>query len=335
MTHPSLGLILRITVTASIIAFFAFKLDWLALIAEFNALNTLYIGVAVVLAGVTHVLGGLRWWYLLKVQSIEVSAPYALRLTFTAQFFNLFLLGSIGGDAAKLIYLARLAPTQKTHAAVSTIMDRLMGLVVMLVSALLAGFFQYGIMTHNDSLRSAASYLIVVLIILLGGTCSLLVIPEDIFERIFPNLWKRFPKRHLIALTLQGFKQHGVALLDTLIALAISVAAWIATGFVGLLLAKSMSLDATYPTILIILSLVTFVAILPISIGGHGVREGAFVVLFGFFIGQESMTASSLLQSQAIIYSILFFISFSCWGILGGIMYLLGSDKPIHISDIE
>jgi hypothetical protein len=61
----------------------------------------------------------------------------ATGITFVAQFFNSFLLGSTGGDVIKALYAARETHHKKTEAVVTVFVDRLLGLWAMLFFAAL------------------------------------------------------------------------------------------------------------------------------------------------------------------------------------------------------
>jgi uncharacterized membrane protein YbhN (UPF0104 family) len=79
--------------------------------------NYLWLVLACMLFGVTYMLAAVRWWFLMRVQKINVSLRVAAALTLIGQFYNSFMLGSIGGDIVKVVYLQKYAPRQKTHAA--------------------------------------------------------------------------------------------------------------------------------------------------------------------------------------------------------------------------
>ncbi len=56
-----------------------------------------------------------------------------LRLTFLGLFFNLVLPGITGGDLPKALMVVREHPERRAHALASVVIDRLLGLWVLLV----------------------------------------------------------------------------------------------------------------------------------------------------------------------------------------------------------
>ncbi len=71
---------------------------------------------------------------LLKVQGIDMGWWRTLRVYFIGAFFNLFLLGSTGGDIMK-IFSAMRETASKSAALLSVMVDRMMGLVALVVVA--------------------------------------------------------------------------------------------------------------------------------------------------------------------------------------------------------
>ncbi len=328
MVRRALFLFLRTSITLGILAYFARKLDWNTVLMEIWGLDYGYIAAAVITAGASHVLSAVRWWYLLKVQSINLPLSIATKLTFIGQFFNLFLLGSVGGDAVKLLYIVRAAPNQKTHATLSTIMDRVIGMFVMVIFGLTAIFAQIELSLDDQRLRVFIFALMAALSLMVISFILAMSIPANIIAQWFPKLWHKLPKRHLFELTIAGFHQHGIALSYTVLALFSSIAAWLLVCVVGILLAEGMALTISGISIALILTLVCLATTLPISIGGHGIREGSFAMLFGIF-GYGGIPS----QSQAVLFSILFFIAFSLWGLPGGLLYLFGLDRRIDLKE--
>ena len=77
-------------------------------------------------AGVGNLLGVVRWAIFLRVLGIRLPAWDVVRLSFVGLFFNNFLVGAVGGDAVKVVWLAAKGH-RKTAALLSVIMDRMSG----------------------------------------------------------------------------------------------------------------------------------------------------------------------------------------------------------------
>ena len=80
--------------------------------------------------GVFELLAGVRWMILLRVQGIRISWGRLYGLLMVGLFFSLFIPGGTGGDLVKGYYLLKEAPVgRRTSAALSVVMDRLLGLL--------------------------------------------------------------------------------------------------------------------------------------------------------------------------------------------------------------
>lgn len=73
----------------------------------------------------------LRWWRLLGAAGCPSRLLPAVRLTFIGFFFNIVVPGLTGGDLVKAIMIARSHPERRAAAAMSVLVDRLMGVFVL------------------------------------------------------------------------------------------------------------------------------------------------------------------------------------------------------------
>lgn len=76
----------------------------------------------------TVMLAGARWWWLLRVNGMNVSLFEALRFTWIGVFFNTVFPGSTGGDVLKALYIMKRCPGHRVEALVSVGVDRILGL---------------------------------------------------------------------------------------------------------------------------------------------------------------------------------------------------------------
>jgi glycosyltransferase 2 family protein len=91
--------------------------------------------VLLVLAAV--VLTVCRWQMLARTLGLEFSTREALRVGFLGYAVNLLPLGLVGGDAVKAVFLSRLNPTRRTEAVATVFVDRVIGLIALLILALI------------------------------------------------------------------------------------------------------------------------------------------------------------------------------------------------------
>ncbi|HEN21150.1 MAG TPA: flippase-like domain-containing protein [Desulfobacteraceae bacterium] len=76
-----------------------------------------------------------RWAMLLKVQGIYLRAGDIIRLSMLGNFFNLSLPGAVSGDFLKIAFLSQHAKDKKLKAALTVLLDRVIGLFGLFIVA--------------------------------------------------------------------------------------------------------------------------------------------------------------------------------------------------------
>jgi len=214
-------------------------------------------------------LGGGRWHLILKLLGYPMSLRLLTRLFWVGMAFNQILPSAIGGDAMR-VGLACREGLSATTSAVSVLIERCaMTLSLVLVVVLAVSWAPGG--TLDLSLIGVAA-------VLLGtGLAGLAALP---FVRL---LLARAPDTRVVRLALHvvdglhrvTFSSGAVPLMVLCIITNVNLgisAWWLALGF-GLTLSLTQ--------VLTVISMVTLAVVIPVSIGGWGVREAAMVTLLG------------------------------------------------------
>ncbi|MCX5815292.1 MAG: lysylphosphatidylglycerol synthase transmembrane domain-containing protein [Proteobacteria bacterium] len=319
--------IVRGAVTISIFAYIGFKINWAVLSRQFMQSNLFWLFIACFLLGISFLVASVRWRVLLRVQDIFLPLKVVVALTLIGQFFNSFLLGSTGGDVVKGLYISRYSPSRKAHGAMTIIMDRAIGLFVLVCIALCATSWKLSSLIQQQDTRNIAFALLIIFGIMLGGAVSLTFVP---FKQLpfFPHkLWNKIPKRDIIETLVAAFRQHKSSVRQTLKAVVCSVAIWFVVFSAGYCIALAIHLKVAYIQMLVTLSIVSFIISLPISIGGHGIREGAFVAMFTILgiITIDKQTGMG--REPAVLFSLLYYALLLIWSLVGGLVYLTFQSK--------
>jgi uncharacterized membrane protein YbhN (UPF0104 family) len=93
--------------------------------------------------GIVLVFSAMRWYLLLAIQKIDFGWKRTWHLVMIGMFFNLFLLGSVGGDVLKIFYAMREVPKQKTAVLLSILLDRLIGMFSLMLLTLTICLFSF------------------------------------------------------------------------------------------------------------------------------------------------------------------------------------------------
>ena len=89
-----------------------------------------------------YLIGAVRWWLLMRCRRLEVSVWRTIRLAWVGNFFNFCMPGTTGGDLVKAYYAAKRSD-RRADTLVSIVVDRVTGLVGLLVLASVAGLFMW------------------------------------------------------------------------------------------------------------------------------------------------------------------------------------------------
>ena len=266
--------------------------------------------------GIFELLAGVRWQILLRVQGIRISWWRMYGLLMVGLFFSLFIPGGTGGDLVKGYYLLKEAPVgRKTSAALSVVMDRLLGLVGV---ALLTGSitaWRWDWLTADPLARNYIFTGLGVLGACIGGMLLAGIISAF---RLAHRLPQSLPGRSFITSLTGAYALYGRAGLATLAAVVISVVAHAAHYTTFYCTARSMDMSGPRkPDALELYSalpVIETVAALPITPGGLGTREKLF---------DDMLTSlADLSDGVAPAISILGYFCIAFWGVVGGIFYL-------------
>ncbi len=99
-----------------------------------QGLNLMYYGLAALCLLGSLISSAMRWHRVLAILGLSFRRPEVIKLVFIGDFFNNFLLGSLGGDAVK-VFLAVKSRPHKAVIVTSIFADRLIGLIGLTVHA--------------------------------------------------------------------------------------------------------------------------------------------------------------------------------------------------------
>ncbi|HTQ40821.1 MAG TPA: lysylphosphatidylglycerol synthase transmembrane domain-containing protein [Pirellulales bacterium] len=91
----------------------------------------------------------LRWYFLVRAVSLPLRLRDTIRLGFLGYLYNFVLPGGVGGDLVKVGFLIREQPGRRTEAALTVLVDRIVGLYGLFLLA--SGAILFTGMWHFDS----------------------------------------------------------------------------------------------------------------------------------------------------------------------------------------
>jgi len=229
-----------------------------------------------------------RWNILLKAQKINVSFMKALRFSFIGFFFNTALVGSLGGDFVKMCYVAREAKTERTKAIMTVIMDRIIGLTALVTLASMSCLSIIDIILSDKRLFSLA--------ILTWGLLAALIffffLGLYYFSRennIIFRVVQKCPFSEHILNVLRSINGYRHCKRHVVYAFFITIALQLISFFVLIAISRFLG-ETQIATVsyLFIIPLGFLTISLPITPGGIGVGQVAFLFLFNLLRGDST-----------------------------------------------
>jgi glycosyltransferase 2 family protein len=295
-----------------------------ALWTELSRVHPAALAASLLCIGAVIILNVIRWRMILKVQGLDLSLSRATSISFVAQFFNSFLLGSSGGDLIKAYYAARETHHKKTEAVTTVFVDRLIGLWSMLLFAVLMSIMDLSIVLKYKRYWGLC---LLILGMFIALTIVLIIAFWGGVSKRFPrarHYLRRLPKGEMLERSLDSCREFGKKprlLIDTV---GISLVLNFLCVFQVLFLAKSLGIDATQ-ALFVVVPVVFCISALPVTPSGLGVRENLFVLL---------LTVLAVPQTAALSLSLLAFAGGLFWSMVGGVVYM-GLKEKEHLGEVS
>jgi glycosyltransferase 2 family protein len=242
-----LKLLLKIVITVLCFWYISTKIDFARAFDAFRKANFGFLFLAVLSLSFSKLLAAFRLNIYFKNINVQLTQWRNIKLYWLGMFYNLFLPGSISGDAYKVVLLNRRykAPYKKTSAAV--LLDRFSGLLALGIILSV-----YGVIVLQNKTRDA---------LLIAGAAAavigLYLIVRFFFKDFLPGFWPTF----FWGMAVQIFQV--VCLYCVLL---------------------SLHIPLHQPEWIFIFLVASVVSVLPISLGGGlGTREVVFAEGARFF----------------------------------------------------
>jgi len=269
--------------------------------------------------GVVEVLGGLRWLLLLRVQGFRLSWRRATSIFLIGLFLLTFTPGLIGGDAARVLYVIQEAPERKAQAILAVAMDRLMGLVSLILLAALAVLCRY----HWLAMTPATSWLEYVTLMILACSAGALILSCLMARLPWLSILEKNPvmgeKLRDVGATFRAYRRHWPRMIQALLNTLAAHIFYFLTFYCAARALGAFDGPGSKPwhgfwDVFCIMPIVNTLTALPISLAGIGVRETLFQVLLNDLCGIAAGVGAAI--------GSLGFTMRVVWGLPGGLLLL-------------
>jgi len=277
--------------------------------------------LGLLLAGIAYPLHALRWWLLYRSGGITLSLSWAHAVTWVGQFYNSVLLGGLGGDAARAWYLLRDAPRHKAAGLLSLVLDRSLGLVMLLALAGVA------LLACLQQVAASPELRVLGLVVAAGLVGIALVFTWA--WRTAPSRWPRWVSTSLGPSAFASCTElHSAARAAGRVligAVGMSAAIWLLDFGAVWLFAHGLGLGLPFLETCLAVAVAYAATALPVSVGGHGVREGTLLAVLAAF-GLVALDGST--RDAALALGVLVWASTMLFSLAGGVVLLLAKPAP-------
>lgn len=295
---------IKLLVTGILIWVIARNIDLQIIPGRLANADLITISFVVAVLAAVPVLHALRWRMVVQAAGYSLGFSMVFRAVMIGYFFNQTLPTSVGGDVYRVWY-AYQTGMHLGEAFSSVIVDRLVALAALLLICILGMPWLFNLIGGSQMFWAVVAVLI-----------------SGIFGLGFVLLLERLPARWNHWRAMRGLVRLGTHLRKVCVNFRIVVATVVISALghivVALLVAAigyAIQIPVGLKDCLLLVPLVMLIAMVPISIAGWGVREGAMVVAFGFI---------GIAPADAFLLSLLFGLALLVASLPGGCVWLTG-----------
>lgn len=265
--------------------------------------------------------GVVRWRMLLAARGIILPWRKAAPIYFVGHFFNSFMLGTTGGDFARVWYAAREVRGRTHEIVASVILDRAIGLCAIVALGVGMVFARSRFFLSHPVLRLAGGAMLA--LALLTAAAGLILLNISRIRR--PAFLYRTPRLARATGFVAGvyramtmYKGKRVILRVFFLSLVLHVLVILECRLLGL----AFQIPVAFLDYLTVVPIILCLSCIPITPSGLGLREGLAVAVFG---------ALGVPQTQSLPLSLSVYFIALFWSLVGGVVFagrLLFSSRP-------
>lgn len=310
----------KILVTAGLLAYLLYsKIDWHEFRAVLRQIRPIWLLAALGVSYAAYFWSVDRWKLILTCFRIEAPYRSLVRITFIGAFFSQFLPSLVGGDFFRAYYLGRDQKRRLTTTLTSVILDRGIGFVALLTLGTVSAAVRSVTVQGVKVFPAVAAFTTV---FVLGNA----VILSHTMHRWLDSLLRRRGKTKAVErldAVSDGLRMLGRSPAILGRTLFISFGVQLLSVFVTWLIGRALQVEAAFIYFLIFVPIITIITMIPVSVSGLGLREGAFSLLFSQVgVSHEACVAMSLL----------YYLMSLTTALPGGILYSLYK-KQDHLDE--
>jgi uncharacterized protein (TIRG00374 family) len=272
----------KILVTLALFAFLLTRIDLRLVGGIIAAANFPLLLLALALYFVAIIIGALKWQILVRAQGIAAPLGSLLAFSLMGLFFGNVMPSNIGGDVVRAYDLARVTRGRAEAAAISVLVDRLMGLCAFFAAAVVTAVLATVMLAQAQQLEQIEIATVV-------AASAFLAVCAAVFSRRLARraafVFQRGPLARFEPVALNLYRalqvyrfRYGALAANVLLSMTIVVL----TAFVWFLVGRAVGItEVSFFVFLLFNPIIAFLLLIPISFNGLGAKEAAVVFFFG------------------------------------------------------
>lgn len=326
---------LKIVIPVLLLIYIFNKIDFAEILVVLKQTNPWLIALSVALFPLQFIISMLRWKILLKkFDNVDYSLWYLVRIYYEGLFIGYFVPGGLGID----VY--RIAKTNKGNRRYLLnfsiiIMEKISGILAAAVCVASLGLF---LPISNPIVEKIITISIIIVICFIIGFSIFSIFRSRLFPFIIRNS-ERFLFQKVKNLYTKVFPEKTInfdfsELLNTffnlffssyffLFSLSFSIIIFLVSAGIGNITWEAIGLPIPFVINLFGSCLLAIILLLPISFGGIGVREGAYILIFGLF---------AISSENALLISFIGFTTMIFNNLIGGVLMLINNSRKRQVT---
>ena len=296
------------------------------MLAAAKLANVWWLGAGILVFFFCTIVATARWKILLAVQDINMTWLRTWQLFMIGMFFNLFMLGSTGGDVVKMFLTMREASNNKAAALLSVFMDRVIGMLALIFLSVAFLYFRYDLLNHAEGSSTLLN-----LLLWLMAAALLIIVGMFTFSALgwvhYLPQWT--PLRGRIVEISAACHMYAKGWRLTIWAFLISFPLFGMFFTTFYCAARAFTDQLGIVDIFSVMPIVAVITAIPISVSGIGLRESLFVSLLAPF----GVTAA-----VATLISVTGFLINTLGSLAGGLVFLFyrsSTHESINLRDMH
>jgi glycosyltransferase 2 family protein len=296
------------------------------MLAAAKLANVWWLGGGILVFFFCTIVATARWKILLAVQDINMTWLRTWQLFMIGMFFNLFMLGSTGGDVVKMFLTMREASNNKAAALLSVFMDRVIGMLALIFLSVAFLYFRYDLLNHAEGSSTLLNLLLWLMAAALLIIVGMFTVSALGWVHYLPQ-WT--PLRGRIVEISAACHMYAKGWRLTIWAFLISFPLFGMFFTTFYCAARAFTDQLGIVDIFSVMPIVAVITAIPISVSGIGLRESLFVSLLAPF----GVTAA-----VATLISVTGFLINTLGSLAGGLVFLFyrsSTHESINLRDMQ